>query len=364
MTAAKARWVEAMRHSHVLDVAQALGMQTQPASGSTGGAIVGCPVCGADLRHQKSRDKRGAIGVRPDGRGWHCFQCEASGDQIDLVALVLGGRRFRELNPSAKGNVRAWCVAFAVETPPSPASKTTTRRPPPSARAAPPKPSTPSYPPAEDIAALLAGCERVDQSPDVTSYLRSRHIPPGPVADLDLALALPRDAGVPAWAHVRGEPWPSSGHRLIVPLVDAEGKRRSVLARSIEADAERKSTPPAGYARKGLVMACPLARTLLSTGSAPKGWSGELCVIIAEGETDWLAWCTQWGDYEDAPAVIGIVSGSWTRRHADRLPAEGARILIATDADEQGDKYAASIVDTLRNRALTVERYDPARDVP
>jgi hypothetical protein len=80
-------------------------------------------------------------------------------------------------------------------------------------------------------------------------------------------------------------------------------------------------------------------------------------VVIAEGEMDAAAWaCTQPTDV----AVLGIFSGSWTAAHATRIP-DGARVLIATHCDRDGEKYARAIVETLEDRmrqgALTVERW-------
>jgi DNA primase len=60
----------------------------------------------------------------------------------------------------------------------------------------------------------------------------------------------------------------------------------------------------------------------------------------------WADWC-----------VLGIVSGSWTDELAQRVPA-GTRVLIRTDADAAGDKYARRIAETLRH-CREVDRWIP-----
>ena len=70
-------------------------------------------------------------------------------------------------------------------------------------------------------------------------------------------------------------------------------------------------------------------------------------ILIAEGVPDFLAWGTRWN--EAAPAVFSVIAGSWTEAIAGRVPV-GARVLIATHADEAGEKYASQIARTLRGR--------------
>ena len=100
-------------------------------------------------------------------------------------------------------------------------------------------------------------------------------------------------------------------------------------------------------------MADPLARLLLA-GLATGG--GEPAVdmvrrcglVICEGVPDFLTWAALWGDAgETAPAVIGIISGSWTPHVAARVPS-GTVVALRTHADEAGAKY-------MRHVALTLE---------
>lgn len=349
-------WLDAVRGSSVLAVAVALGLKAAPARGASGGSVYGCPACGEERRHAPRRDRRGAIGVRRDGRGWRCMDCDVSGDAIDLVALVLRGKRFPELGSAAKDEVRAWFERFAgldlqnVATTPVP--------PPPAAPA--------QYPPEAEVRDFYDRCLPVDDSADVAGYLRSRNLSPGIVANFDLARALPVDFNaLPRWASQRADetgprvPWTASGHRLIVPLFDAAGTMRSVLARAIR-PAAIKSFAPAGHTRAGLVMACPFGRWLLATGQWPEWWSleHELRVVVTEGEADFLGWATRWSDAaEYAPATLAVVSGSWTSEIASRL-ADQTTVLVATDNDKAGDRYAQTIVDTFAGRPVALERWE------
>ena len=53
----------------------------------------------------------------------------------------------------------------------------------------------------------------------------------------------------------------------------------------------------------------------------------------------------------EAPAVLGVTAGGWTEEIAKRIPA-GARVILATDQDKAGEKYARSIAATLQGYDL------------
>lgn len=108
-------------------------------------------------------------------------------------------------------------------------------------------------------------------------------------------------------------------------------------------------------------MADPLAR--LMPAGAPSG-DGEpsadvvrRCdLIVTEGVPDFLTWATLRGDADEfAPAVIGIISGSWTEEIAARVPSATA-VYLRPHADAVGDKYSAQIVKTLVARCLVSVR--------
>ena len=152
-------------------------------------------------------------------------------------------------------------------------------------------------------------------------------------------------------------------------MYDHLGQMRSVLARSVESDPAIKSVGASGCARRGLVMAGQYGRQVLLSGPVRSLHRLENFQLkILEGEIDALRAI---GNGEDCEVmhrmqlsgfrgVMGIVSGSFTRDIACRVPAHST-VVIATDDDEAGDKYAADITELLGSK-ITVERFRPAKD--
>jgi hypothetical protein len=360
MVAGRAEWIERMRTRTVQDVAAALGVEAI-VRGSKWTAP--CPACNAERRHTKSSDKRGAVGVRPDGAGWHCFQCDTSGDALDFVAYVQAGKALAELSDSGKADVREWCsrwLGLELGHPGSGSAHRTAMPLPVAAPRPPPKPEPPpNYPPADEVAAFWDGCQRVDAVPKVAEWLASKRLSAQDVADRDLARALPPTAAPPPWARVPwarigDAPWSMRGYLLIAPLYDAHGVWRSVLARNV-IGREPKSVAATGYERRGLVLACGLARQVLATAQRPEWWPADLPLRfeVAEGEKKFCLRATLRSDAaEHAPAVFGVESGSWKAEHAARIP-DGSSVFIATDADDAGAKYATDIVRSLRARIVS-----------
>jgi hypothetical protein len=79
------------------------------------------------------------------------------------------------------------------------------------------------------------------------------------------------------------------------------------------------------------------------------GWDGR--VVFTEGGKDFLTWATREGRVScgRAYAVFGVWQGAWTAELAARIP-DGERVIIRTDQNEAGDRYAAAIADTLGAR--------------
>ncbi len=347
-------WAERVVERGVLPVARALGLITTPPRNGTGGALY-CPACNAERRHTKSGDKRLACDATPNGRGWRCYQCEATDNALDVVAYRLRRSRYRELGDAARDEVRAWCArewpdvaelldaaarrAPAPALPPLPAPTTTT-------------PDAPLEYPTDDALALWGACVDVKDDAEVLRYLAApraeggRGIVNAASLPLHIARALPLDVR-PAWTLHRPDPaapaatWAETGHRLVLPLCDASGTHRSVLARAI-VPTPRKST--AKGRRSGLVLANGRARKVLCGNPLKPASDGERRIIIAEGEIDWLTWVARGGE-----TVLGIGSGSWTRELVARLP-DGVVLVVRTDADDAGVQYAQKILDSVRDR--------------
>lgn len=319
--------IETVRGVNVYGVARAVGIA------QIGRALSPCPFCNAAKRHPSRADRRGAIGVRADARGWQCFGCDTTGDGLDLCAGALFARKFRDLDRDQMDQVldrldsgRRAIPALYEVAPPAP----------------------PRYPPQSEVGALLSATVPVTDDAEVSAYLRHREIDPLAIAELRLAFALPTSAAVPAWART----WGATNHRLVVPLVNHLGHTRSVLARSVDLDPTLKSIAPKGFERRGLIMADSPGLEVLATRSCAAWHAGAAPrVLIREGEIDHLLAATAWSEADDsAPALLSVVSGSWSDDFANRIPP-GTEVIVGTDADDAGDQYARRIQETLAERA-------------
>ncbi len=204
-----------------------------------------------------------------------------------------------------------------------------------------------AYPPAEEVAALWAACMSATDDEEAAKWLPSRAIDPVAVELWDLARVVPRDGILlPRWAASRGGMWAATGHRLLVPLYDADGRFASFRARAMR-DAQPKELAPQGCSARGLVMADALGRGLLA-GDVPDWWTR--LVVFQEGVPDFLTRAGRQSDScEQGPAVFGIFAGSWTQEIAERMP-RGARVVLRTHHDEAGDGYASAIAKSLGDR--------------
>jgi hypothetical protein len=271
----------------------------------------------------------------------HCFSCQRTGDVFDLVAVVSGLdcrrhfpdvlRRAGELAgmmPSQTArHQRSWI-----------------------------KPShAPGWPPFGEIEELWSSCVGASSDAGLAAWLRSRAIDPVAVELFDLARALPRGRSLPRWARCQGRSWDDGGHRCIVPMFDHTGALRSVRARRLSSD-QPKGAPPAGYRLGGLVMADALGRSILTTGRCPVGWPDDvpLRLVVTEGEPDFLTWGVAFSDADTAaPAVIGVVAGCWTDDLAACVPSR-SKVIIRTDHDVAGERYARAIEESLGARCNVV----------
>ena len=119
---------------------------------------------------------------------------------------------------------------------------------------------------------------------------------------------------------------------------------------------------PASHSAKGLFLADSFARLLITKG-VPSWWRQREppSVIITEGAIDFLTVGTHFGCYEYAPAVLGILSGSWSDELAARIPTE-CRVVVRVHRDEAGAKYRDAIRRSLSGRCrVLVEGGEVAR---
>ena len=372
-----------------------------------------CPACGADQRG--TQDSRGPVGLRRDLLGWRCHACGVGGDAVTFVAYHLTGR---PLDRDNWVPTRDWCAERGLcDDPGSGRSGRSGRRndgsceielsgispDPEVAEVAPvaavaavaevagvaavaevaevaavanpgggrpgrtgrtPAPDRPD--PIEVVDLWLRGTAVLDDAPTV-AWLESRGIDPAAVLDLDLARVIAATGPLPRWTWGQGTTWRMSGHRLLFPLLGPTGQVESLRARFVPSPT--LTTPRNGAktmaardcALTGVVLADALAQLMLAGEELADGTPApdevrRVGLVVVEGEPDFLTWATRWsGEREDAPAVIGILSGTWTVAIAARVPT-GTRVAIRTHADRAGNEYAQRVIGALRDRC-TCFRY-------
>jgi CHC2-type zinc finger protein len=284
-----------------------------------------------------------SVFVGPDGTlAVNCFGCGYAGDALRLIATVHG---FNEKTDFKHILLTAAEIAGLQEiinelSNGLPAGN----RPPPIPRE--PLPDRP-YPPNSELERFWTECGSVVSETAANRLLVSRKLVPDEVDRYGLAKAITSNQWLPGWAASGEEPnkktWRFTGHRMMVPVFDSDGKMRSVRAWRVEGNSPAKRLPPLGFKANGVVMANRYAQNLLREKKGP-------CrILVAEGEPDFLTVSTKWFNLP----VIGLTSGSWTPDFAKKIPL-GSELLIMTHHDKAGDKYADIISSTVKNRAVVL----------
>lgn len=283
-----------------------------------------------------------SLTVGPDGSlRARCFGCDLAGDVFNLAGEVIGGsfvdakRWLAELAGVAidmKGELRT-----IAARPPAPA---------------------PCYPPQHEVEAVWHSCLPVTSNDAVTRYLTSRGIDPSVLWSRNLARVLTAATPSCAWSSFGERSWFAAGFVIVVPVFDAHGAMRSLRAwHPSPPTGAPKRIAPKGCSTKGLVMACgPLGQAMLAGEHAPER------VVVCEGEPDFLVWATRGHLLDDRRwATLGVEAGAWTSEIAARIPA-GAIVTVATDHDDAGERYAATVAATLAGRC-ELRRSLPATEI-
>jgi len=296
---------------------------------ANGGLIVRCPI-------REERSPSCSITRGPDHTvRFKCFGCDATGDALDLIAEVRGipQTSFLELLAEAADVAGLSSVADEIRSGrPAPDRPPVKPLPPPE----PPKP----YPPSDEVRAIWDSAAAAPDDRDTSRYLVGRRIDPVAVHARGLGRVV-RDP-LPPWACYGSRTWLETGHRLVCRVFDAAGHGRSVRAcRVVDGDTPKR-LPPKGYRASELVLVNKAAWQMLRGASTTR-------VLVAEGEPDFLTLATV---QPETVAVLGIASGSWTNRFAEAVP-HGVDVVVFTDPDEAGERYAAKIFESLGERCRT-----------
>lgn len=160
------------------------------------------------------------------------------------------------------------------------------------------------------------------------------------LAERDIVRVLTSDTPAEPSCRFERRRWAQGGYQLVFATFDATGQLRGLRARHVEDGASCtgqkkpavKELNPAGHSATGLVFANAAGVEVLRGASADLVW-------IGEGGPDFATLATLLPEHV---AVIGIFSGSWTRELAAKI-ARCSRVVLATDADGPGRKYAREI---------------------
>jgi hypothetical protein len=355
-------WLDDVRtRARLGEALAAVGMEAAGHARSHG--VRPCPACGSVRRG--GHDARGPIGLA-DGSGWRCHRCAAGGSVVDLLAWGLYGVTPQDLSREQWAGLRdtcacrGWCEPRAdAERVPAAPRRQVIERPQPVDLGA-----NRVHLPAAEAEAWWASCGPVDADAEACGYLRGRDLDPARLSDRDLARILPANGGALGWrCRCRERSWSEVGYRLVVPFYDALGNMSAFQGGRVRPVPEGmpKAASLAGVAIAGTVAADGLALQILRAGRAPDWWPAghRVDVVIEEGLPDFWTAATAWGEASElAPAVFGVVSGSWKDGNgaalAARLPA-GALVVIRTDQDTAGESFAQAIAQTLRARGAGLQ---------
>ena len=309
-----------------------------------GGVTIRCPFHGEHTPSCSVRRTANGIGVK-------CFGCDVGGDVLSLIAQVHGLNTrsdFKKVLTIGAEMAGLWAIVEDLE------GRTPRQDRPVLVPAVAPPPPEPErdYPPAGEVARAWDGGLPVADDNEARAWFVGRGIDPKKIS-ADVARVVARAAQLPRWASYRGESWTRTGHRVLVPMRGPGGDIRSVRGvRNVDGDSPKR-LPPGGHKASGIVMACTLAASMLAGFYQPKR------VLVVEGEPDFFA-AVAW-ELAIPTAVIGLVSGGWSPRFAPRIPV-GAEVLLWTDRDAAGDRYAADVArDLQRSRGCRLKRWAPEK---
>jgi len=342
-------WFSEVRLRGVASVARVLGLEVGKL-GPRGGFVRPCPACGGGNRHLSRRDRRGAIGLTPDGLGWRCHECDAHGDAVTLAAWTVA----QSPRPSDWQPVRDALAGILT----APLEQ--------SARVLPPTPTLPERPPRAELEALWRACLLLEAVPsdldpswtgDVRAYLSGRGFDVG-------WLAMPETRGLarilpprerftyPTWW-----PYPPEVYRLALLAFEPDGVVASIQARAIRADlpVKDKTRNPRGFSYAGTLFACDRGREFLQKVRRHERTAEIEAVVVTEGLTDTLKLAQVAHRYGQRWAVLGMVAGSASAFGSLSAWPSSVPCWVATDGDDAGDRYALQVREALP-ASVMVER--------
>jgi len=157
--------------------------------------------------------------------------------------------------------------------------------------------------------------------------------------------------------------WVDSGHRLLLPMYESEGRMRSFSARcsisrfpTDQSNGVRKSLHPKGFGVRRLCFAN--ANMLKLLGSQQAGGEGVPADrgLIVEGGPDFLTWVQRLHKVgHNGYVIMGVYNGSWWEGYTCCF-TELPEVVIRTQGDEKGKDYGDAIERALVNAGIEVLR--------
>ncbi len=287
-------------------------------------------------------DDTASLVVTPAKNLWHCFGCGAAGGPIDWV-MKLRGISFRHAVEQLREGIPSLAAkdGGAVRVPASSSVKAL---------------AAPVAFDADDQALLNQTVgyyhERLQAAPDALAYLDARGLAHPELvstfrlglADRSLGLRLP-DKNRKAGADIRARLqkiglYRDSGHEhfngsLVVPVFDEAGHVVEVYGRKL-LDNLRAGTPKHLY----LPMREGRGRGVFNLAALQASREIILCEALIDALTFWCA------GYRNVTAAYGIEG--FTDEHVQAFKRHGtARVLIAYDRDDAGERGAAKVAEVL-----------------
>jgi hypothetical protein len=309
-------WFEQLGATSIVSMLQQLGYERK-------GKRWGPAPCCSEVRASKS-DHRPPVNTLGD-KMWICNACQTKGNIFDLISQHIHKRQMEDTEWTV---IRDWWASFDDNTQ--------------LLQVVPDPTPTREYPPLHEVEALLSCSMRlneVDKSHfnryrDYNTWMKFRQH--RQIHDNCPAAFLRPDADIRHLTQVESSrgtlsPWWRPEWRrqypLVLPLWDKDAHHPISLLGRTWGSAARKTTVPIGYTTANLFLVNKLARAWLQNQTTPS------IIWIVEGEIDFI------NVSQADKAVIGIRSGSinglalmpWHRSQ---------KVLIATDNDQAGDKYA------------------------
>lgn len=312
------------------ELCESLGLAKGAKRAKAGSVMICCPV-------HADRTPSCHVSVGPDGTlRAKCYSCDFTGDALTLVAVA------HDLDTRDRNEFKAVLLEAAhiaglhqiVDELNGDADYTPRELPP-----APEPAPEPEYPPVDEVNRLWSSAIDADMDSQWCKVAVARRIDPERVTGLGLAKALEKDSWCPQWACFGSAPWSEIGYRLIIPAYDSDGAMRSIRGWQIDGLASKKRVAAVGVRANDLVMANSHGVAML------RGDRTDRRVLVVEGEPDYMAASIKWHDY----VVLGLYSGSWNNYFASRVPTD-ATVIVATDHDGAGHKYAAEVIESLQDR--------------